>query len=167
MKHSIVWFIPPSKLAPRESWSTARWRLPRRAIDRFARGNRLWNSSNGFAVAWETANPDRFGGIHEPEDALRIREAGADLVAIDSGLVYSGPGLCKRINEAMLHADKKNSALESLRPAECSWFWTLLMGAGCWSAACSLLPSPSAAWSCRMTKISSACRAAELVQIND
>src|SRR5262249_44246712 len=32
------------------------------------------------------------GGVHEPEQALRLLEAGADLVAIDSGLVYGGPG---------------------------------------------------------------------------
>ena len=47
------------------------------------------------------------GGVHEPEDALRMIEAGADLVAIDSGLVFSGPGLAKRIGEAVLFADTK------------------------------------------------------------
>jgi len=41
------------------------------------------------------------GGIHQPEDALRMFEAGATLVQIHSGLVFSGPGLPKRINEAI------------------------------------------------------------------
>ena len=39
-------------------------------------------------------------GIHEPQDALDAIAAGADLVAIDSGLVFGGPGLPKRVNEA-------------------------------------------------------------------
>jgi dihydroorotate dehydrogenase len=42
------------------------------------------------------------GGVHEPADALALRAEGADLVQVDSGLVYSGPGLPKRINEAFL-----------------------------------------------------------------
>jgi dihydroorotate dehydrogenase len=76
------------------------------------------------------------GGVHEPEDALRLYEAGADLVQIDSGLVYSGPGLPKRINEALLHAGRcENTAAPPAgqaepRPAEMSWFWTTLMGTG-------------------------------------
>lgn len=30
-------------------------------------------------------------GFHEPADALALRAAGADLVEVDSGLVYTGP----------------------------------------------------------------------------
>lgn len=41
------------------------------------------------------------GGIIEPADALAMREAGADVVSLYSGLIYSGPGLPKRINELM------------------------------------------------------------------
>jgi dihydroorotate dehydrogenase len=83
------------------------------------------------------------GGVHEPEDALALRHAGADLVEVDSGLVYSGPGLPKRINDALLFEvthDKAPAAQEEIpggverndteRPAEMSWFWTFLMGAG-------------------------------------
>src|SRR5262249_39076989 len=44
------------------------------------------------------------GGLHEPEHALQLLEAGANLVQIDSGLVYAGPGLPKRVNEAVLYA---------------------------------------------------------------
>jgi len=43
------------------------------------------------------------GGIHQPVEALEMREAGADLIQIHSGLVYSGPGLPKRINEAIAY----------------------------------------------------------------
>src|SRR5207244_908098 len=43
------------------------------------------------------------GGVHEPEHALALRAAGADLVEIDSGLVFNGPGLVKRANDALLY----------------------------------------------------------------
>jgi dihydroorotate dehydrogenase len=43
------------------------------------------------------------GGIHEPKDAIQLLNEGADLVQIHSGLVYSGPGLPKRINEAVVY----------------------------------------------------------------
>ncbi len=33
------------------------------------------------------------GGVDRPEDALRLREAGADLVELYSGMIYRGPGL--------------------------------------------------------------------------
>jgi dihydroorotate dehydrogenase len=69
------------------------------------------------------------GGVHEPEHALRLFAAGADLVQIDSGLVFGGPGLPKRINEAILFATAANQPKPAvLPPAETTWFWTLLMG---------------------------------------
>ncbi len=81
-------------------------------------------------------------GIHEPQDALDAIAAGADLVAIDSGLVFGGPGLPKRINEALeaVSASCSELAPSTLRadappkrddrPAEMGWLWTLLLGAG-------------------------------------
>ncbi len=39
------------------------------------------------------------GGIIEPQDALDFIKSGADLLQLHSGLVFSGPGLGKRINE--------------------------------------------------------------------
>src|SRR5262249_17043644 len=69
------------------------------------------------------------GGVHEPEQALQFFEAGANLVQIDSGLVYSGPGLPKRVNEALLFAEPlEEVAAPPLAPAETTWFWTLLLG---------------------------------------
>jgi len=41
------------------------------------------------------------GGIHSPEDALEKIEAGASLVQIYTGMVYEGPSLVRRINEAL------------------------------------------------------------------
>src|SRR5262245_19173200 len=74
------------------------------------------------------------GGVHEPLHALELRAAGADLVQVDTGLVYTGPGLPKRINEALLYAEARAAPAEAApepdRPAERSWFWTALMGAG-------------------------------------
>jgi len=72
------------------------------------------------------------GGVHEAEDALLLLEAGADLVQVDSGLALSGPGLPKRINEALLYAGARpeEDGEASAPPFERSWFWTLLMGAG-------------------------------------
>lgn len=42
------------------------------------------------------------GGIHSPEDALKKLEAGADLIQLYTGFIYEGPGLVKRINQAIL-----------------------------------------------------------------
>jgi dihydroorotate dehydrogenase len=75
------------------------------------------------------------GGIHEPERALEFLAEGADLVQVDSGLVYSGPGLPKRINEAILFQQAPESSLSSMeeseeRAPEMTWFWTALLGAG-------------------------------------
>jgi dihydroorotate dehydrogenase len=73
--------------------------------------------------------------IHSPADALDAVDAGADLVQIDSGLVFAGPGLAKRINEALLYRQLRRappSAGDSdsapPRLAEQAWFWALLLG---------------------------------------
>ena len=42
------------------------------------------------------------GGIMNPEDALRMLDAGADLIQLYTGLVYEGIGLPRRIRRAML-----------------------------------------------------------------
>lgn len=43
------------------------------------------------------------GGIHSAADALEKLEAGADLVQLYTGFIYEGPGLIKRINQAILY----------------------------------------------------------------
>ncbi len=71
------------------------------------------------------------GGVHEPEDALALRSAGADLVEVDSGLVYSGPGLPKRINDALLfEATRALPEPAPERAPEMTWFWTAALGGG-------------------------------------
>lgn len=71
------------------------------------------------------------GGVHEPADALALREAGADLVQTDTGVVYTGPGLPKRINDALLWEETRTAApAPPERAPEMTWFWTALLGAG-------------------------------------
>src|SRR5262249_49185280 len=67
------------------------------------------------------------GGLHEPAQALELFAEGANLVQIDSGLVYSGPGLPKRINDALLSAAPVEEPTAA-PAAEMSWFWSLLLG---------------------------------------
>lgn len=47
------------------------------------------------------------GGVYEPNDALNLQEAGADLIIVSDGFVTSGPGLIKRSYELMLY-DENN-----------------------------------------------------------
>lgn len=72
------------------------------------------------------------GGVHEPADALALRAAGADLVEVDSGLVYTGPGLPKRINDALLFQATQAAGVAEppQRAPEMTWFWTALLGTG-------------------------------------
>lgn len=42
------------------------------------------------------------GGIHTPEDAVAMLNAGASLVQIYTGFIYEGPALVKRINRRLL-----------------------------------------------------------------
>jgi dihydroorotate dehydrogenase len=61
------------------------------------------------------------GGIVVPKDALLLLQNGADLVMLSSGYVESGPGLPKRINEALLDQ-------ESPKSTHPSWIWYWLFG---------------------------------------
>lgn len=69
------------------------------------------------------------GGVHEPADALALIDHGADGVLIDSGLVFGGPGLAKRTNEALLARLPKEQPSVSEAPlaSRHSWFWALLL----------------------------------------
>ena len=81
------------------------------------------------------------GGIHEPAHALELLDCGATLVAVKSGLVFGGPGLPKRINNALLYAGDATPPIArertgpgedgmALRATEQNWFWAMLMGLG-------------------------------------
>ena len=52
------------------------------------------------------------GGILEPGDALKLLDAGVDLVTLSGGYVFSGPGLSKRIKEAQLYQLKINQTAQ-------------------------------------------------------
>jgi len=83
---------------------------------------------------------DRFvligsGGIMEPADALTMLNAGASFVQLHSGLVYTGPGLPKRINEAILQtARSENMHRSGGEPARfltgTGWIPAFLLSAG-------------------------------------
>ena len=72
------------------------------------------------------------GGVHAPEDAVELLAAGATYVQLCSGLVYAGPGLPKRINEALIALKAEPAAPAPLwrgwRIA--AWCWALLLGCG-------------------------------------
>lgn len=67
-------------------------------------------------------------GIHAPGDAERLIEAGADLVAIDSGLVFTGPGLAKRCNELLLLSRRFPSLKRTGGVLREAWPWALMLG---------------------------------------
>jgi hypothetical protein len=69
------------------------------------------------------------GGVHDAADALALLDAGAFFGAVDSGLVFSGPGLPKRINEALLARLPPDPAPDP-RATASSWFRSGLLGAG-------------------------------------
>ena len=70
------------------------------------------------------------GGVHDPAEALELRRLGATTFLIDSGLVYSGPGLPKRLNEAVLYQEfGDQDPLPSALPIQkLTWFWTFVLG---------------------------------------
>lgn len=68
-------------------------------------------------------------GVLDPAQAVALREAGADLIGVSAGLVHTGPGLPKRINDFLLHHRKPIVEAPSREPVErTSWFWALLLG---------------------------------------
>lgn len=70
------------------------------------------------------------GGVHEPQDGLALTAAGANYVQLHSGLVYSGPGLPKRVNEALLHRIVEQEE-EPQKPGFWQgWGWMCLLGLG-------------------------------------
>ncbi|HEU4322049.1 MAG TPA: hypothetical protein VFS21_02770 [Roseiflexaceae bacterium] len=67
------------------------------ALEAVARIQRRWGSRLALWAA---------GGAQSPEQALALFDAGADMVLLDAGMVYTGPGLPKRINEALRFRDE-------------------------------------------------------------
>lgn len=64
------------------------------------------------------------GGISEPNESLSLFRSGADLVMLSNGYVFSGPGMPKRINEALLTEKAPATSIETYR----GWIWYWLFG---------------------------------------
>ena len=70
------------------------------------------------------------GGVRSPREAARLRAAGADLIGIGPGLVHTGPGLCKRVNETFLFVAEREGEIpkDDESPARRPWTWALVLG---------------------------------------
>ncbi|MBY0123151.1 dihydroorotate dehydrogenase [Bacillus sp. S/N-304-OC-R1] len=64
------------------------------------------------------------GGVYEPEDAVVLQQLGADLIMLEDGYVSSGPGLPKRINEALLDSITPTYGKDEIL----GWKWYWLFG---------------------------------------
>ena len=69
------------------------------------------------------------GGVGNPGDAVALINAGASLLLVDAGMVFRGPGLIKRCNEALslrltLPSDARCDAGFFRR----AWFWASALG---------------------------------------
>ena len=74
------------------------------------------------------------GGAQEPAQVLALLDAGATLVQLDAGLVFGGPGLPKRTNEALRCRWEPSSRAGFPRTLPhvlgAGWLWLLLLGVG-------------------------------------
>lgn len=68
--------------------------------------------------------------VHEPQDAIDLLEAGADHVLLHSGLVFAGPGLPKRVNEAIITRKLAGTAGTESPSFWRHWGWMCLLGIG-------------------------------------
>lgn len=70
------------------------------------------------------------GGAHEPQDALDLLQAGANAIMLHSGLVYAGPGLPKRMNEAIIYEQIQHEPAQTAPSFWKHWGWMCLLGIG-------------------------------------
>lgn len=69
-------------------------------------------------------------GVHDPQDAIDYLQAGANAVLLGSGFVFAGPGLPKRINDAVIHEVVKDTAEPDPPSFWRHWGWMCLLGMG-------------------------------------
>lgn len=62
----------------------------------------LLSTVRSFKKAFPNLSIITSGGVHEPDQAISLLKARADIILLSAGYVFSGPGLTKRINEAVL-----------------------------------------------------------------
>jgi len=70
------------------------------------------------------------GGVVEPADAVALRRDGADLIELNAGLVFAGPGLPKRVNEALVYDELRDAPAPAPPSFWRQWGWMLLLGVG-------------------------------------
>ncbi len=102
------------------------------------RGPACFEQTLAATVALRETGPEltilAAGGIHEPRQATELLAAGANVVLVDSGLVFGGPGLPKRINETLLatrvapgDANEAETSDDTEPVTRQTWFWALLV----------------------------------------
>jgi dihydroorotate dehydrogenase len=69
-------------------------------------------------------------GASSPREIVAQLDVGADLVAVDVGLLEAGPGLAKRANEHLLALRVGNPAAAAPVSLGLGWPWAFLLGAG-------------------------------------
>lgn len=67
-------------------------------------------------------------GVHRPADALACLDAGAQAVLLSSGFVFAGPGLPKRINDAIVHRKAADLPEPETPGFFRNWGWMALLG---------------------------------------
>jgi dihydroorotate dehydrogenase len=105
------------------------WQIPAVPPPELEAQVRAWRSMLGAEGVLIVAS-----GVAEPADAVALRAAGADLLVVDVGLVFSGPGLIKRANAALVaaqtsEAEEPCSAARDEAQRQHAWFWGALLGA--------------------------------------
>lgn len=105
-------------------------------------GNETLDLADELVVTVREQWPDALliasGGILEPADALKLLQSGADFVQLHTGLVYAGPGLPKRINEAILQImpeqEQDSDSAHAIQNGRTflfpPWLWGVLLGVG-------------------------------------
>jgi dihydroorotate dehydrogenase len=84
--------------------------------------------------AWRAVlAPDRTiivsGGIGRPADAVDVITAGANLILIDAGMIFRGPGLVKRCNDALLaRLPRTLESQQTVSVFRRAWFWMVALG---------------------------------------
>jgi hypothetical protein len=103
---------------------TGGWRVPASMPDALPNAVQAWRKHLPHGAALIVA-----GGVDRPRDAVALLEAGANLLLLDAGLVFRGPGLVKRCNETLARRLKpdedKTRDVGLFRRA---WFWTAALG---------------------------------------
>jgi hypothetical protein len=96
-------------------------------------GRSTFEQSRALVAAIRARWPDGLpivasGGICEPSDAAAMLNAGATLLQLHSGLIFSGPNLAKRIarTASPVRQDRIRSGLQRAQ----NWAWMFLMGLG-------------------------------------